>query len=121
VLCFAQPTPSLKRIRALAVASIVVYTVGIPVSFAVVLWKYKQQIYADQLLRSRGTGNSRRQNKNYHIRQRYQKLYSIFRPELAYWRLVLMARKLAIAVVAIMFSAHPMFQARFDTLCCVFS
>lgn len=107
-----------------------------------------------QLLRKRGKGNSRRLNPNYHIRQRYQKLYrylcecawassviqwgertchegqrvclsnvvftsafssyplSIFRPELAWWRLVLMSRKLAIAVVAIMFSAHPMFQAR---------
>lgn len=36
---------------------------------------------------------------------------SIFRPELTWWRLVLMARKLAIAVVAIMFSTHAMFQA----------
>jgi hypothetical protein len=37
--------------------------------------------------------------------------YSIFRPEMYWWRLVLTGRKLAMVVVALMFSSTPLFQA----------
>ncbi len=70
-----QPSPTLTRIQKLGYASAVFYTVGIPAAFAFVLFRYRSQIFADQTLRARGTGNSRRSNPNYHIRQRYQKLY----------------------------------------------
>ena len=38
-------------------------------------------------------------------------LHSLFRPELYWWRLVLILRKFCIVGVALMFSSTPLFQA----------
>jgi hypothetical protein len=81
------------------------------VLFATILYVYRNEIRADQELRSRGTGNSRATNPYFHIRQRFQKLYGVFRPDFTYWRLVLTLRKFGIAAVAIMFTSAPGFQA----------
>ncbi len=43
--------------------------------------------------------------------QKYPCLPSLFRPELFWWRLVLVARKFCIVGVALMFSSTPLFQA----------
>lgn len=110
-LCLLQPPPPLVRIRKWAVASAVLYAAGIPLVFAWLLFSHRREIQADQQLRVRGQGNSRALNPYFPVRQRYQKLYSVFRPETYYWRLVLMARKFCIAGVAIMFNSVPMFQA----------
>jgi hypothetical protein len=107
----SQPPPVLLRIRKWAIASAVLYAAGIPLIFAWILFRYRNSIRADQEMRSHGQGNSRNLNPFFAIRQRYQKLYSTFRPETAWWRLVLMLRKFSIAGVAIMFNSVPMFQA----------
>ena len=99
------------RIRKWAIASAVLYAAGIPLVFAWLLFSHRREIQADQQLRVQGQGNSRALNPYFPVRQRYQKLYSVFRPETFYWRLVLMARKFCIAGVAIMFNSVPMFQA----------
>jgi hypothetical protein len=38
-------------------------------------------------------------------------LYADFRPELPYWRLVLLGRKLALVLCGVVLSNRPMFQA----------
>ena len=97
--------------RPYAFLSMVFYTFGFPIVFAVILYRYRNEIRADQELRMRGTGNSRATNPYFHIRQRFQKLYGVFLPDYTYWRLVLLMRKLGIASVAIMFSTSAGFQA----------
>ena len=94
-----------------AYLSMVFYAIGFPALFAWVLYWYRNEIRADQELRQRGTGNSRATNPYFHIRQRFQKLYGLFQPEFAAWRLVLLLRKLGIASVAILASKSPSFQA----------
>jgi hypothetical protein len=44
--------------------------------------------------------------------RRYKKLYDDYRPGFMHWRLVLLARKFAMAVVAIMLDYNPLFQVR---------
>ena len=99
------------QMRPFAYLSLVFYAIGFPVLFAFILYKYRNEIRADQELRMRGTGNSRATNPYFHIRQRFQKLYGVFSPDYTYWRLVLLGRKFGIAGVAIMFSSTPGFQA----------
>ncbi len=70
-----QPPPPLVTMRRWAIASAVIYAVGIPATFAYVLFKHRKEIQADQTLRTNGYGNSRAQNPNFAVRQRYQKLY----------------------------------------------
>ncbi len=78
LLHFVQPPPPLVTMRRWAIASAVIYAVGIPATFAYVLFKHRKDIQADQTLRVYGYGNSRAQNPNFAVRQRYQKLYRYF-------------------------------------------
>ena len=87
------------------------YTIGLPLLFTFILIKHRREIYADQCLRALQTGHSPTNNPQYRVRRRYQELYSLFRPELFAWRLVLTLRKFSIVSVALMFSSNPLFQA----------
>ncbi len=138
-----------ERLRPAAVLSLLGYAVGLPVAFLVVLWRHRQSIIADQVLKVAGKGGSEATNPYFHIRMQFQELYrcvgilslrtplicpicprtvllsslcpwlcsgagivcSLFRPELYWWRLVLVARKFCIVGVALMFSSTPLFQA----------
>jgi hypothetical protein len=73
--------------------ALVVYAGGIPTAFLLILFKYRVGIRADQELKLQGLGNSASSNPHYHLRRRFQKLYSVFEPTKTWWRLVLMARK----------------------------
>jgi hypothetical protein len=42
--------------------------------------------------------------------RRFKKLYEDYRPGFVYWKLVLIARKFALAVVAMMLDTNPLFQ-----------
>jgi membrane protein implicated in regulation of membrane protease activity len=46
------------------------------------------------------------------VSRRFKKLYEDFKPEFIYWKLALLSRKFALAVVAIMLDKNPMFQVR---------
>jgi hypothetical protein len=63
------------KLRPLAITSMVLHALGVPLVFAFILYHFRREISEDQLLRQQGTGNSRSTNPNYHIRQRFQKLY----------------------------------------------
>ncbi len=48
-------------------------------------------------------------NPNVHIRQRYKKLYEDYKPSGIYWKLVIVFRKLCLAVIVILLS-NPSLQ-----------
>lgn len=70
-----QPPAALVGIRRWAIASAVVYAVGIPFGFAWVLYRHRAEMREDQLLLSKGTGNSEESNPQYHVRRKYNQLY----------------------------------------------
>ncbi len=94
-----------------ALATFVVYGVGIPLLFAGILYKFRVEIRGDQSLRAIGLGYSAASNPYFRARQRFQKLYVDFRTNYVHWRLVLLLRKLLLVLVAVMFNQYPMFQA----------
>lgn len=95
-------------LRPFAIASLFVYGLGIPVLFGTFVWAHRNRIQFDQTLRARGEGDNPHSNPAYYIRRRYRKLYEDFRPERYYWRFVLLARKFALAAIALMFNQNPM-------------
>lgn len=94
-----------------AVLSLIGYTIGLPTAFLCILVRFRREIQEDQRLRVANRGGSEATNANFHIRRRFQELYSLFRPELYWWRLVLTLRKFCTVGVALMFSSTPLFQA----------
>jgi hypothetical protein len=62
-----------------------------------------------QALRAVGEGADS-SNPNLWIRQRYGKLYENFRPDVTWWRLLLIFRKFLLAWATIMFNGNAMFQ-----------
>jgi hypothetical protein len=98
-------------IKPWAAASLFVYGLGIPVGFGVILYRHRREIKADQELRARGEGNVPANNPNIRVRHKYRKLYEDFKPSLAFWKLVLIARKFGIAAVTMMLSERAMLQA----------
>ena len=111
MFCVVQGTGLQARMIPIGYTSMVGYTIGLPLLFSYILVTHRREIYADQCLRSLQTGGSPESNPQYRVRRRYQELYSLFRPELFAWRLVLTLRKFSIVSVALMFSSNPLFQA----------
>ncbi len=87
MLCCTIPLPTCFRVPACqaggiqeslkpaAAVSLVVYTLGLPLSFLVILVKHRRAIQADQALRVANKGNDETTNPNFYIRRRYQELY----------------------------------------------
>merc|ERR1712196_104846 len=67
-------------------------------------------IFEDQLLAAQDRGEKPISNPNYAFRKRYSSLYKNFKPKKWYWILCILARKLAICFIALMFRATPVFQ-----------
>ena len=102
--------PSYARMHTVASLLLVVFGTGLPASFGALLWGHRNAIYADQLLRVRGEGESALTNPHIHVRRRYRKLYEDFTPNRKYWKLVLVTRKLALACIGILVSGDPALQ-----------
>lgn len=94
-----------------AILSLLVYTIGIPMTFLAILVIHGPAIKLDQTMRAANQGGTEASNPEYYIRKRYQELYSLFRPDMYWWRLVLTVRKFCFVGVALMFSSTPLFQA----------
>ena len=76
-----------------------------------ILFAYRKEIVRDQKLRAIAAGDTKSDNPQLFVRQRFQKLYNDFRPEFFYWRLVNIARKLSLVLCSTFFSRDPMLQA----------
>ena len=99
------------RLLPFAIIALLVYTLGYPSTVAWVLYKNREKIMEDQLLRAQGTGTDRLTNpRGYSVRKRYSKLYYHFQPDYWYWILIVIARKFFIAFTSLMFNKNPAFQ-----------
>ncbi len=107
-----QPDGVQASLMPYAIASLVLYVVGIPATFGGILLLYRKQIREDQTLYIAKQDRSTDANPNRIIRVRFQELYSEVRPGMSYWRLVLIARKLSMVTIGLMFNRSPLFQAR---------
>ncbi len=104
--------PTFVRMRKVGSTALVVYGMGVPVVFSYILWRYRKEITADQVLRAKGEGETSLTNPNIQIRRRFRKLYEDYKPEHRYWKLVLIARKLGLAIIGIMLAGNAALQVR---------
>jgi hypothetical protein len=76
VLCMlVQPGGVQESLKPAAVLSMIVYSLGLPVAFLVILVRERDAIRADQVLRMSNSGHSEVSNPNFRTRQRFQELY----------------------------------------------
>jgi hypothetical protein len=65
-----------------AIIATLVYGVGYPALVGYILWRNRELIMEDQLLRAKGTGHDRLTNpRAYEVRKRFRNLYYQFRPD----------------------------------------
>jgi len=77
-----------------AVASIIIYVVGYPLAMGGFLWKRRELIIEDQLLRAKGTGGDRLTNPNAYVTRRlYSGLYYLWKPDYYWWTCMILLRK----------------------------
>jgi hypothetical protein len=89
------------------------YSIGFPVLLCWLFFKQenRNKILVDQLLRAQNTGHTRDLNpKAYEFRLAYGPLYYRFRPEKWYWMVIIVARKFAIVMAALLFRRNTTIQ-----------
>ena len=84
---------------------------GVPAFFFYTLTRYRDAMRRDVVLWQCGLGDSAATNADYWIRRRYSRLYIDYKPQVHWWRLVLIVRKGCIVTVSVLFSHNPTFQA----------
>ncbi len=91
IVCDSPTGPHYRMVR-VAGLMLILYALGIPCLFALILLRHRRGIRFDQVLKQRGEGESPLTNPYLHLRRRYGKLYSDYKPELSWWRLILFLR-----------------------------
>jgi hypothetical protein len=95
----------------LASIALIVYSLGFPTTLAYALYKNREEIMLDQLLRAKNSGDTRLTNPTaYDIRKAYSRIYYMFKPNYFWWSMTVLARKFLIATTAVMFSSDVAFQ-----------
>ena len=51
------------------------------------------------------------------LRRRYRKIYEDYKPKLAYWKVVLIARKFAFSLIVVMLDSDIEAQVRVERIC----
>lgn len=75
-LCAAcQAGGTQELMKPWAALSLALFTVGLPLSFFIIMYRFRNEIYADQRLRERNVGNSPTTNPNFHVRKRFEEMY----------------------------------------------
>ena len=95
-----------------AIAGFIVYTFGYPAYMAQMLWRHRELVMEDQLLRAKGVGNDKLTNPHaYELRRKYSRSYFAFKPDFApIWVVLIILRKFFIALTAVVFNKSPSFQ-----------
>jgi hypothetical protein len=95
-----------------AIIGLIVYTVGYPAFVSYwVLWRNRELIMEDQLLRAKGVGNDRLTNPHaYDLRRKYSRSYFQFKPDYYFWFGAIIIRKFCIAATSILFNMNASFQ-----------
>merc|ERR1711871_207941 len=99
----------------IAFGSLLLYSFGIPILLAVVLYHHRHAITEDQELWRQGKGSSRELNPHYYVRKKYGKLYQYFKSQYFYWVVVILCRKLCISLI-IAGVKSPLFAASLGVL-----
>ena len=80
-------------------------TAGYPAFIAWMLWRSRERIMEDQLLRAKGAGSDRLTNPHaYELRKSFSRVYYQFKPDYVFWSLAILLRKFFIAFVTVMVS-----------------
>jgi hypothetical protein len=88
------------------------YGIGIPLIFTYIVYRNRNIITNDQVLRALGTGSCRETNpKYYEFRKRYYKLYYRFKPKFHYWGQVILLRKFLVVLCTVFLKSNPTLQA----------
>jgi hypothetical protein len=101
VLCDAS-VGSYARLRAVAALSVVLYVLGLPIALTAFMARTWRKVQQDQRLRERGEGDSQLTNPHFHFRRRFRKVYEDYRPAHAYWKVVVLLRKLCLGRVVVL-------------------
>lgn len=94
-----------------AIVAVLSYGLGIPLVYAIILFKNASAIKVDQGLRLKGFSGSRASNPYYDMQKRYRRLYFKFRPESYYWNLIIILRKFTVVFLSMQVGEKPMFAA----------
>ena len=94
-----------------SIIGLLLYTCGYPSFVAWNLFRNREKIMEDQLLRAKGAGNDRLTNPHaYELRKTFSRVYYQFKPDLFWWSLIILLRKFAISFVSVMFNKNAAFQ-----------
>ena len=97
-----------------AIVTFILYSCGFIVFLFYILKKHRVTILEDQYLRALGyADNSSRLylgDECFQIRKRYSRMYYHFRPEYYFWILVVIGRKISIALTSLLYRKNPSFQ-----------
>ena len=88
------------------------YGIGIPILFTIIVYRNRETIKHDQVLRVLGTGSRRSENpKYYEFRKRFYKLYYRFKPRYFYWGSFILGRKFLVVLCTVFLKQNPTLQA----------
>eukprot|EP01029_Cantina_marsupialis_P013541 TRINITY_DN2_c0_g1_i2.p1 TRINITY_DN2_c0_g1~~TRINITY_DN2_c0_g1_i2.p1 ORF type:complete len:590 (+),score=158.74 TRINITY_DN2_c0_g1_i2:205-1770(+) len=102
-----------------ALLTFIVFSLGFPAIVTWIIWKNRQWIQLDQLLRAYGFNDSQRGRRVnrvevgdecYDLRRRYSRLYYHFKPSHFYWIVIIIGRKFLIAGTSLLFRKNASFQ-----------
>jgi hypothetical protein len=94
-----------------AFAALAVYVAGYPAFIAYMLYKNRELIMEDQLIRAKGAGDDKLTNPNaLGFRRMWSRMYYQFKPDTYYWGFMIINRKLWLAVTFVIFNRNPAFQ-----------
>jgi hypothetical protein len=109
--CTTPMTGVQASLIAPALAGLAFYCLGYPLLVATNLYKLRELVMEDQLLRAKSTGNDQLSNPHaFLVRRTFGRTYYQFKPEWYLWVLAILARKMCIAAASVIFSADPAFQ-----------
>jgi hypothetical protein len=98
-------------LQPLAVFALICYVIGFPALVGALLWRFRERVMEDQLLRANGTGGDALSNPHaLAVRECLGRMYFLFKPTRYYWIMVIFARKFALSFIVLVFSINVSFQ-----------
>jgi hypothetical protein len=94
-----------------AYVTIVGYGVGIPLLYALIIFRAAGRMKVDQALRIKGLSGSRDTNPFYDMQKRFKRLYFKFKPAQYFWMLTIIFRKFLIVLISAFAADKPLFAA----------
>ena len=93
-----------------AIVFVICYSLAFPMFLFFKFQKNKMKIFEDQLLAAQDRGEKSESNVNYGFRKRYASMYKNYKPEMWFWPLCVLMKKLGICFTSLLFRRNPSFQ-----------